>query len=245
MKRFRIILDTNVLLDAAYSQRQSALKVLEGCRRGLFVPVVSKDTLMEMYHVLFKFPSSSSRSVALESWEKVMNKAFILPVVKSHLKISPDPADDKFINLAVSGGAPFIVTRNMDDFYCVEDHRLKTYDGNLIKVYYPDKFIQQIQAICKNDVVKEYENLYPAIRHISYQGAQKLYEFHLGKDFVMPIEEIRDAYKRACQDKNIGIEVPHFNDLYTINEELTSAEFKQMSQDTNQAYEIEHTQHER
>lgn len=115
--RTRCVLDTNVLISAAISPRGVPLRVLRW--------VIEHGTLLASKATLDEF---ESRFIERQKFDRYLSlpgrRAFVLDIVasstllrvSSRLAVCSDPDDDRFVELAVNGGADCIVTGNTRDF---------------------------------------------------------------------------------------------------------------------------------
>jgi putative PIN family toxin of toxin-antitoxin system len=109
----RVVLDTNVFVSAVLKTNSLPFLVVRSIDRhgGL---LKSADTERELLAVLAR-----PRIAAVTSPEfrgdlmKMLAGAELVPIVE-HIRASRDPADDKFLELAVNGRADVIVTGDAD-----------------------------------------------------------------------------------------------------------------------------------
>lgn len=114
MRKPRIVLDTNLLVSAALRRRSVPRQAFElAFRRGDVL--VSSETLAELEEVLTrsKFDRYLSREKRVLFWANFLNLAKLVAITES-VSICRDPKDDKFLSLAVSGGADFLVSGDAD-----------------------------------------------------------------------------------------------------------------------------------
>ena len=109
-KEIRIVLDTSVLVSSLlFTGRLSRLVSLWRERR--IVPLLSIDVFVEYLRVLAypKFKLSGEEIKALVD-EYILPFGEMVKVADTPAIIREDPADDKFLSLAVSGRARFILS---------------------------------------------------------------------------------------------------------------------------------------
>lgn len=110
-----IVLDTNVLVSALLSPNGPPAKVLDMLADGAVQLIVSPAIFAEYREVLsrkkFGF-SPTTVGAILGSLRRMAVE--ILP--SERLEICPDPADAKFLECAVSGGAAYLITGNLKHF---------------------------------------------------------------------------------------------------------------------------------
>jgi len=133
----QIVLDTNIYISFLLSKKQSpVLKILHHWQKGKFVVLLSKPILKELTRVL-----TSKKIFKLINLKKEEIKQYLQFIVTHSLmiephsdfkKISKDPTDNKFLNLAKDGRAEYIVT---GDKHLLD---LKTFQG--VKILTPTQF---------------------------------------------------------------------------------------------------------
>jgi predicted nucleic acid-binding protein len=163
-----VIVDTNVLMNAIFDQpnHECCWQVLRLLRRGEIIPVVSKGLLREYIYVPQKIvmealadKSHKSEITKTEIQQmlqdlydcatdtsNLMDNCRIIKAVSTQ-KISPDPDDDKIINLAIDANCTVIITHNISDFKCVEEKHIKTKSSKDIDVYTPEQFVDYFKLI--------------------------------------------------------------------------------------------------
>jgi putative PIN family toxin of toxin-antitoxin system len=107
---YRVVLDTNALVSALlFTGRASAL--VGRWKDGLIIPLVSRDTLEELVRVLAypKFRLSTDEIKAIIN-QDVLPYVETVRITKKVRVIEADPADNAFLECAVSGKADFIIT---------------------------------------------------------------------------------------------------------------------------------------
>jgi hypothetical protein len=131
----RVVLDTNALVSALLFGGEPG-RLVSLWERGLITPLVSRDVLLEYVRVL------GYRKFALDGedirWlieEHVLSFAEMVVVEKTSEVISSDPADDKFLALAVAGRADVLISG--------DKHlpALKTYRG--VEIMAPRQFLER------------------------------------------------------------------------------------------------------
>lgn len=113
----RVVLDTVVFVQSLISGRGHSSGCIERLRDGRFVPLLSDATLDELQEVplrprlVAKYPFLTVERVSAFIAE-IRSLAVQLPRPPRQLLLPRDPKDQPFIDLAVAGGAEFIVTWN-------------------------------------------------------------------------------------------------------------------------------------
>lgn len=127
-KKFRIILDTNVLYSGLYSSQGASFKILEAIEEGKLQTVLSTTLLFEYEDILKR--NQTKLGLSTHEIEKILNY-FCLQ--SEHQKIYflwrpylSDPKDDHLLELAVASGTRLITTYNIKDFRGVDKFNVKT-----------------------------------------------------------------------------------------------------------------------
>ena len=103
----RVVLDTNVLVAAAYAESSASRRIVEACLGGDLAPVASSAVKEEYQFILARAvrrPDYEQRLVALLDGLELVEPDEVPPVVPE------DPSDDKFLAAAVAGRAGWVVT---------------------------------------------------------------------------------------------------------------------------------------
>ena len=114
----RAVVDTNIFVGACLGTGASNA-VLAACLRQAFVPLMGRALFSEYEDVLHRTEIFSACRLNFREREKLLN------IFLSHCEWTrvyylwrpnvPDEADNHLVELAVAGGAEFIVTRNLRD----------------------------------------------------------------------------------------------------------------------------------
>jgi len=115
-KRRRFVLDTNVLISGLLTPEGEAREVFKRAdRKGYFL--LSDETFAELKEVLYRpvFDAYLTNSDRRRFMLALLDKSVRIPV-REAIMACKDPDDDKFLEVAVSGKAACIVTRNVRDF---------------------------------------------------------------------------------------------------------------------------------
>jgi len=103
----RIVLDTNVLVAAAYNPRSAARRIVEACLEGTLTAVASKAVRREYEYIL-------ARAVRVPDYQEhlalLVDGLQIVKPRKTPRVVRDDPDDDKLLAAAVAGGAEWLVT---------------------------------------------------------------------------------------------------------------------------------------
>ena len=115
-RKRRFVFDTNVLISAALTPEGEAWSAFEKVNRtGYFL--LSDETFAELKDVLYRadFDEYLTNRIRRQFIIKLLRKSARVKVTEE-ITACKDPDDDLFLELAVSGKADCIVTRNIEDF---------------------------------------------------------------------------------------------------------------------------------
>jgi uncharacterized protein len=135
--RRRFVFDTNVLVSAALTPGGPAREAMSMADRvGYFL--LSDETFAELKDVLYRdaFNSYLTASERRRFIIALLRKSRRIEINES-IMVCRDPDDDKFLELAVSGKAECVVTRNIGDFPA------DPYRG--IRIVAPEEFVEQMR----------------------------------------------------------------------------------------------------
>src|SRR5262249_19812691 len=101
----RVVLDTNVLVAAAYNARSASRRVVEACLGGEMTPVLS-GALRREYDFI---PGRAARGRPyLEQIHRVLSSAEVVEPARTPRVVPDDPEDDKLVAAALAAGAVLI-----------------------------------------------------------------------------------------------------------------------------------------
>ncbi|MEA5535090.1 putative toxin-antitoxin system toxin component, PIN family [Crocosphaera sp. XPORK-15E] len=114
MKNKRFVLDTNILVSALLIKNSSTFKVIK-IIETIGVTLYSEDTLQEINQVLTrkKFDKYLTLEEKQEFILKFIERSELVRITEI-ITICRDSKDNKFLELAVSGKADFIITGDQD-----------------------------------------------------------------------------------------------------------------------------------
>lgn len=137
----RIVVDTNVLLGAVLGAG-AANAAVAACLKGQCVPLMGNALFNEYEDVFSRNALFEKSRLGPEEREELLDIFFaccewtrVYYLWRPNLR---DEADNHLIELAVAGGADFIVTRNLRDLQSAE----LRFGG--LKVVSPDLFLKEI-----------------------------------------------------------------------------------------------------
>jgi putative PIN family toxin of toxin-antitoxin system len=105
----RIVLDTNVLVAAAYAPGSSSRKIVEASLAGRLEVVVSPAVLKE-YHAIL--PRAVRKPEGYDQILRLLEQAKVAQLASVPKVVAEDPDDDKFVATAVAGGVDALVTND-------------------------------------------------------------------------------------------------------------------------------------
>jgi len=114
MNNFRIVIDTNVVISAFIFGSSSSMKAFTLAKlRGTIL--ISNDVLSELINVLSrsKFDRYITSEIREDFLASLMLEAEIVPITEK-ITACRDPKDNKFLELAVSGHADYLLTGDQD-----------------------------------------------------------------------------------------------------------------------------------
>ena len=101
----RVVLDTNVLVAAAYDPRSASRRVVEACLAGELTPVLSSALRREYEFILAR--AARSRPY-LERIHQLLDSAEVVEPAQTPRAVPADPGDDKLVAAALAAGAVLV-----------------------------------------------------------------------------------------------------------------------------------------
>jgi putative PIN family toxin of toxin-antitoxin system len=138
----KVVVDTNVMLGAVLGAG-AANAVIAACLKGECIPLMGNALFTEYEDVFSREELFGNGRLTLEEREELLDIFFaccewtrVYYLWRPNLR---DEADNHLVELAVAGGAQFIVTRNLRDVGRGTELR---FSG--LKVVSPDAFLKEI-----------------------------------------------------------------------------------------------------
>ncbi|MFH0978729.1 MAG: putative toxin-antitoxin system toxin component, PIN family [Candidatus Woesearchaeota archaeon] len=132
----KVVIDTNVFISGIF-WTGSPNKVITAWKAGKFQTIVSIDIVNEISRVLSDFEIALPPEQISEWTDLIMKNSIIVEPQDKVMIVKEDPADNKFVDAAVSGKAELIVTGD------AHLKKLKEYQG--VKIISPDEFLQMLK----------------------------------------------------------------------------------------------------
>ena len=136
----RVVIDTNVLVSALRSRRGASFRLVQKLGSPQFQPVISPPLCLEYEDVLRRpglVPGYTVQDIG-DFLDYLLAECIECRIHFLWRPYLPDPKDDLVLELALAGGAPFIITHNTRDFRGVDDLG--------IRVVTPDDFLSILSA---------------------------------------------------------------------------------------------------
>jgi uncharacterized protein len=150
--RYRVVLDTNVVVRALINSRSASGRVLKACERRLLVPLLSKSVLSEYRAVLTepriaeRYPGLDDHSIRA-ALERLSYVGDLVRRVTARFEFRRDPKDAKFIELAITARATHLITTDDDLLHLIggRDDASKRFRQRLpsIEVLLPEEFVSR------------------------------------------------------------------------------------------------------
>ena len=125
----RIILDTNVLIDAELDENSFPIRIIRLCLKGDLIPLVSNKTEREHHKILRRLINNAEHHALIEEFFSKAERVFTTSNLRG---ITDDRDDDKFVELAQDGDADYIITK--------DKHLLDLGKHNLTEITTPERF---------------------------------------------------------------------------------------------------------
>jgi putative PIN family toxin of toxin-antitoxin system len=101
----RVVLDTNVLVAAAYNPASASRRVVEACLGGQLVAVLSPALRREYEFIL---AHAARGRPYLERIHRLVDGAEVVEPAQTPRVVAGDPEDDKLVSAALAAGATLV-----------------------------------------------------------------------------------------------------------------------------------------
>jgi putative PIN family toxin of toxin-antitoxin system len=140
---YRIVLDTNVFISALLGPHGASREVVRQCLKGLYQPLMGTALFVEYESVMAQeelfetcLLSRDEREALLDAFLSVCQWQTVYYMWRPNL---PDEADNHLVELAVTGRAGIIVTKNTTDFARAELH----FPG--LRIMQPEELLREVR----------------------------------------------------------------------------------------------------
>ena len=128
----RVVLDTNVLIAAAYNPGSASARIVNLCRDGRLSMVVSPDLEREYDLMLHRALHGKANREAIDA---AIDRAKLCFPAETPRVVTADPTDDMLLAAAVEGQANALVTND------AEVLKVDSYHG--VRILRPREFLDQ------------------------------------------------------------------------------------------------------
>ena len=101
----RVVLDTNVLVAAAYDPRSASRRAVEACLAGGLTPVLSRALRREYEFILAR---AARGRPYLERIHQLLGGAEVVEPARTPRVVPGDPGDDQLVAAALAAGAVLV-----------------------------------------------------------------------------------------------------------------------------------------
>ena len=101
----RVVLDTNVLVAAAYNRSSASRRLIDSCLRGELTAVLS-PALREEYQFILARAVRGGRYA--DELRRLLETAEVVEPAETPRVVADDPADDKLVAAALAAGAVLV-----------------------------------------------------------------------------------------------------------------------------------------
>lgn len=132
----KAVLDTNVFISGIFWEGNFCSQIIYKWRMDEFELVSSKEIIEELAKTLNNFKISMSEDKIQEWINLIIKNAIIVEPGEKIEIIKEDPSDNKFLEVALNGGADFIISQ--------DQHLLKLRQYSNIKIIKPEEALEII-----------------------------------------------------------------------------------------------------
>ena len=127
----RVVLDTNILVGAAYAEASASRRIIEACLNGDLIAVLSPALRREYEQILRQAVRVRGFDDALR---RLLAGAEVVELQRTPRVVPDDPEDDKLVAVAVAAGASTLITN---------DRHLLTLDPHgPVRIVRPAEFVR-------------------------------------------------------------------------------------------------------
>ncbi|MCL6613541.1 MAG: putative toxin-antitoxin system toxin component, PIN family [Firmicutes bacterium] len=149
-----VVADTNVFVRALFLKDDWCGKVLRLESEKTIQFAMNEDTYLELCLVIAEFLIKEDKSRFLRIYNKFMNVLWRIVKIphQTYSNLSADPGDNKFIDCAIDGECPYIITYDGSHLFGLEPKIKKEY-GKLIKILSPYQFFVEISSLKLQQII--------------------------------------------------------------------------------------------
>lgn len=128
MKKYKIVVDTNVIVSALKSRKGFSFKLLKMIDNGNFAVAISVPIIFEYEYAIAK--NISEMTLDQSDIDSILDYICFIGEKREIFylwrPILSDPKDDMFLETAVESNSDYIITFNKKDFQGIEKFNIKT-----------------------------------------------------------------------------------------------------------------------
>lgn len=146
----RVVLDTNVFIDAFFKDDRDCNIVLKAERNGEFRLLVSNEIQEELLRILGKSFSEfdfdgNEVFIIMKIISRALRRSDPISTTKKFTKCE-DKDDSMFFECAIEGNANYIISRDKH-IHSLKDDKIFNKNKEEIKILYPDEFVMELKKI--------------------------------------------------------------------------------------------------
>lgn len=146
----RVVLDTNVFIDAFFKDDRDCNIVLKAEHNGEFRLLVSNEMQEELLRILGKSFSEfdfdgNEVFIIMKIISRALRRSDPISTTKKFTKCE-DKDDSMFFECAIEGNANYIISRDKH-IHSLKDDKIFNKNKEEIKILYPDGFVMELKKI--------------------------------------------------------------------------------------------------
>lgn len=146
----RVVLDTNVFIDAFFKDDRDCNIVLKAERNGEFRLLVSNEMQEELLRILGKSFSEfdfdgNEVFIIMKIISRALRRSDPISTTKKFTKCE-DKDDSMFFECAIEGNANYIISRDKH-IHSLKDDKIFNKNKEEIKILYPNEFVMELKKI--------------------------------------------------------------------------------------------------